>query len=70
MVGIAVATSTAWLLSRRWTAYRNLPFSLKVLGGVIITGPLVAIQAERRGLEYDRSQWYVWSSIADENRRF
>jgi len=31
---------------------------LKALGAIIITAPLLAIQAERRGLEYDRSQWY------------
>ncbi|KAF8345566.1 hypothetical protein F5887DRAFT_965678 [Amanita rubescens] len=46
--GIAFATSIGWFLNRRWTSFRNLPFPLKVLGGVI---------TERRGLEYDRSQW-------------
>jgi len=34
-----------------------LPLSLKALGVVIVTAPLLAIQAERRGLEYDKSQW-------------
>ncbi|KAF8676129.1 hypothetical protein AX14_004998 [Amanita brunnescens Koide BX004] len=55
--GAAIATSSGWYLNRRWATYRNLPFSLKVLGGVIIVAPLLAIRAERRGLEYDRSQW-------------
>ncbi|KAF8634790.1 hypothetical protein AX15_000706 [Amanita polypyramis BW_CC] len=57
VVGTAAATSAGWYLNRRWIAYRNLPLTLKFLGGVIIVAPLLAIQAERRGLEYDRSQW-------------
>ncbi|PFH49257.1 hypothetical protein AMATHDRAFT_63534 [Amanita thiersii Skay4041] len=44
-------------MNRAWPAYRRMPISLKVLGGVIIVAPLLAIQGERRGLEYDRSQW-------------
>lgn len=61
-VGAAIATSSGWYLNKRWPAYRSLPLSLKVLGGVIIVAPLLAIQAERRGLEYDRSQWRVYIS--------
>ncbi|KAK2465953.1 hypothetical protein APHAL10511_001594 [Amanita phalloides] len=56
-VGTAIAASSGWYLNRRWMAYRKLPLSLKCLGSVIIISPLLAIQAERRGLEYDRSQW-------------
>jgi len=37
--------------------YRRLPLSLKALGIVLVTAPCLSIQAERRGLEYDRSQW-------------
>ncbi|KAJ6561462.1 hypothetical protein DFH09DRAFT_1160002 [Mycena vulgaris] len=42
---------------RRWAYYRQLPPSLKVLGVLIIAAPALSIQAERRGLEYDKSQW-------------
>ncbi|TRM67877.1 hypothetical protein BD626DRAFT_480078 [Schizophyllum amplum] len=41
----------------RYPSYRNLTPSLKLLGGLLFTVPLLAIQAERRGLEYDQSQW-------------
>jgi len=37
--------------------YRRLPLSLKALGIILVTAPCLSIQAERRGLEYDRSQW-------------
>ncbi|KAJ7129128.1 hypothetical protein C8R46DRAFT_1143494 [Mycena filopes] len=59
--GTAVAGTLAALGSvyshRRWAYYRNLPPSLKVLGVLIVAAPALSIQAERRGLEYDRSQW-------------
>ncbi|KAF7335361.1 HIG1 domain-containing protein [Mycena sanguinolenta] len=42
---------------RRWAYYRSLPPSLKVLGVLIVAAPALSIQAERRGLEYDKSQW-------------
>ncbi|KAJ7639382.1 hypothetical protein FB45DRAFT_905458, partial [Roridomyces roridus] len=42
---------------RRWTYYRQLPPSLKLLGVLVIAAPALSIQAERRGLEYDKSQW-------------
>ncbi|KAF6762034.1 hypothetical protein DFP72DRAFT_877829 [Ephemerocybe angulata] len=56
-VGGAALAGAASLYARRFPGFRNLPPSLKVLGGIIIIAPLVAIQGERRGLEYDRSQW-------------
>ncbi|KAI6121131.1 hypothetical protein F5141DRAFT_1193990 [Pisolithus sp. B1] len=43
-----------FILNRRWSYYRSLPLSLKALGVVIIVAPCVSIQAERRGLEFDR----------------
>ncbi|KIM54903.1 hypothetical protein SCLCIDRAFT_17520 [Scleroderma citrinum Foug A] len=50
----ALAIPASFLLNRRWTYYRSLPLSLKVLGAVMIIAPLTSIQAERRGLEFDR----------------
>lgn len=44
-------------MQRRWAYYRKLPIQLKALGVVLIVAPLYAVQAERRGLEYDRSTW-------------
>lgn len=55
----AVALAGSYWAHRRLPAYRNLPISLKALGIIIIVAPCISIQAERRGLEYDRSQWYV-----------
>ncbi|KAJ7462131.1 hypothetical protein FB451DRAFT_1267897 [Mycena latifolia] len=59
--GTLVAGTAATLASiyshRRWAYYRHLPPSLKVLGILVVTAPALSIQAERRGLEYDRSQW-------------
>ncbi|KAG2013252.1 hypothetical protein CC2G_010183 [Coprinopsis cinerea AmutBmut pab1-1] len=54
--GIVALAGSYWA-HKRYPAYRKLPFSLKALGAVIIVAPCIAIQAERRGLEYDRSQW-------------
>jgi hypothetical protein len=58
VVGGTVAFAASFWAQKRLAAYRKLPLSLKALGAIIITAPLLAIQAERRGLEYDRSQWY------------
>lgn len=56
----AFAIPASFLLNRRWTYYRSLPLSLKVLGAVMVIAPLTSIQAERRGLEFDREvNWYV-----------
>jgi hypothetical protein len=57
VVSGAAAGALSWYLNRRWPYYRSLPLTLKVLGVVIIVAPCLSIQAERRGLEYDRSQW-------------
>ncbi|KAJ7044858.1 hypothetical protein C8F04DRAFT_598859 [Mycena alexandri] len=57
LVAGTIATLGSIYSHRRWAYYRALPPSLKVLGVLIITAPALSIQAERRGLEYDRSQW-------------
>ena len=59
ILGGSIAFASSYWGQRRLPAYRNLPLSLKALGVIIVTAPLLSIQAERRGLEYDRSQWYV-----------
>ncbi|KAJ2917455.1 hypothetical protein MD484_g2946, partial [Candolleomyces efflorescens] len=55
--GSILAGAASLYANRNYAGYRRLPPSLKVLGGIIIIAPLIAIQGERRGLEYDRSQW-------------
>ncbi|KAH7915575.1 hypothetical protein BJ138DRAFT_1141629 [Hygrophoropsis aurantiaca] len=57
LVSAGLALPGFLLLNRRWTYYRSLPLPLKVLGGVIIVAPCLSIQAERRGLEFDRAHW-------------
>ena len=44
-------------MHRRWAYYRSLPIQLKALGVVMVVAPLYAIQAERRGVEFDKSTW-------------
>lgn len=58
VIGGTLALAGSFLAQKRLASYRKLPLSLKALGVVIITAPLLAIQAERRGIEYNRSQWY------------
>jgi len=53
----AVALAGSYWAHRNIASYRRLPISLKVLGVIIVVAPCLSIQAERRGLEYDRSQW-------------
>jgi len=57
VIGAAIALPGFSLLNRRWGYYRSLPPSLKLLGIILVVVPGIVIQAERRGLEYDRSQW-------------
>lgn len=59
VVSASVALAGSYYLNRTWSAYRRFPLSLKALGIIIVAAPCLAIQAERRGLEYDRSQWYA-----------
>lgn len=44
-------------MQRNWTYYRSLPPHLKALGVIMVVGPLYAIQAERRGVEFDKTTW-------------
>jgi len=57
LVGGGLATLASLYGQRRWAYYRALPPSLKVLGVLIVAAPALSIQAERRGLQYDKSQW-------------
>jgi len=57
VVGSSVGLATSYWAQRNLHAYQRLPLSLKALGIIIVTAPCLSIQAERRGLEYDRSQW-------------
>ncbi|KAF8969355.1 hypothetical protein BDZ97DRAFT_1902489 [Flammula alnicola] len=53
----AVALAGSYWAHKNLAAYRRLPLSLKTLGVIIVVAPCLSIQAERRGLEYERSQW-------------
>jgi len=55
--GLAISLPGSWLLHKRVPSYRTLPISLKALGVILVVGPCYAIQAERRGLEYEMSTW-------------
>ncbi|EMD40874.1 hypothetical protein CERSUDRAFT_80526 [Gelatoporia subvermispora B] len=57
LAGLAISLPASFYAQRRWAAYRSLPFSLKVLGVIIVTAPAFAIGAEKRGIEYDESLW-------------
>ncbi|KAG6828653.1 hypothetical protein H0H92_007122 [Tricholoma furcatifolium] len=52
-----VALGGSYYAQRRFAGYRSLPLSLKCLGVVIVVAPCLSIQAERRGLEFDKSKW-------------
>ncbi|KAL4242034.1 RCF1 family protein [Abortiporus biennis] len=55
--GFAISIPGTWYLNRNWTYFRKLPIQLKALGIVMVVAPLYAIQAERRGVEFDQSTW-------------
>ncbi|KAG2129553.1 uncharacterized protein EDB93DRAFT_1182289 [Suillus bovinus] len=57
LASAAVAIPTSLLLNRRWASFRVLPLPLKVMGTVMLVAPCLCIQAERRGLEFDRAHW-------------
>lgn len=56
------ALGGSYYLQRTFSAYRQLPLSLKALGVVIVVAPAITIQAERRSLQFEREKWYVYSS--------
>lgn len=57
LVSGGAALAASYYLHRNVESYRRLPLSLKALGIIIIVAPCLSIQAERRGLEYERSKW-------------
>ncbi|KAK7696002.1 hypothetical protein QCA50_000642 [Cerrena zonata] len=57
LAGLAISIPGSYYLHRRWAYYRSLPIQLKALGVVMVVAPLYAIQAERRGVEFDKSTW-------------
>lgn len=60
LVSGTVALAGSYWAQRRFPAYQRLPLSLKALGVIVVVLPCLSIQGERRGLEYDRSQWFVF----------
>lgn len=60
-VSSAISIPAFYYLHRRSAWYRSLPFSIRVASVIIVVGPILTIQAERRSLEYDRTQWCVLS---------
>ncbi|OAX43267.1 hypothetical protein K503DRAFT_732021 [Rhizopogon vinicolor AM-OR11-026] len=57
LLGSAIVAPTWYMLNRRWPAFRSMPYTVKTLGAVIITAPLISIRAEHRGLEFHRKHW-------------
>ena len=55
--GLAISLPASFYAHRHWPAYRALPPHLKALGVILVVGPAYAIQAERRGVEFDKSTW-------------
>jgi hypothetical protein len=66
--GLGMAGSA--VLARYSAGYRALPPSLKALGIIFVAAPAFAIQAERRGIEFDKSQWHSsTANLLDEQER-
>ncbi|KAN0097597.1 hypothetical protein V8E55_002043 [Tylopilus felleus] len=57
LIATGLAFPTFYLLNRRSSYYRSLPFPIKLIGGAIIVAPLVTIQAEKRSLEFENQHW-------------
>jgi len=55
--GLAISLPASYYFQRTSQYYRALPPHLKALGVIMVVGPCYAIQAERRGVEYDKSTW-------------
>ncbi|KAI9001422.1 hypothetical protein BD414DRAFT_533168 [Trametes punicea] len=55
--GLAISLPATWYANRKWAYFRRLPPHLKALGIVLVVAPCYAIQAERRGVEFDKSTW-------------
>ncbi|THH12377.1 hypothetical protein EW145_g34 [Phellinidium pouzarii] len=61
---LALALPGSFYLHRRWAYYRSLPITIKALGVVLLVGPAVALQAERKGVQYDKE--HNWSGAGKE----
>lgn len=57
MAGFAIVIPSGIIANRRFPAFRALPVQLKTLAAITVILPLYAIQAERRGVEFDESTW-------------
>lgn len=57
LAGFAIALPLGYLANRRWAGFRAMPVQLKTLAAILIILPAYAIQAERRGVEFDESTW-------------
>ncbi|KAH9951711.1 hypothetical protein B0H21DRAFT_717174 [Amylocystis lapponica] len=55
--GLAFSLPASFYFQRTSPYYRALPPHLKALGIIMVVGPCYAIQAERRGVQYDKSTW-------------
>ena len=55
--GFAIALPGWYIANKKWPAFRAMPVQLKTLAAILIVLPAYAIQAERRGVEYDESTW-------------
>ena len=53
----SVAMAGLFWANKRFPGYQRLPLSLKTFAAVVMIAPAIAVQAERRGYEYDKSQW-------------
>ncbi|EKM79948.1 hypothetical protein AGABI1DRAFT_113193 [Agaricus bisporus var. burnettii JB137-S8] len=57
VAGTAVGLGATYYLNRVSPTFRRLPISLKAAAIVVMVLPAISIQAERRALEFSRSQW-------------
>lgn len=55
--GLGISLPASYYFQRTSPYFRSLPPQLKALGIIIVVAPLYAIQAERRGVEFDQSTW-------------
>lgn len=55
--GFAIVIPAGIIATRRSATFRALPIQLKALAAIIVVVPCYAVQAERRGVEFDESTW-------------
>jgi hypothetical protein len=54
---LAVTLPAAFLANKRFPYYRSLTPALKAFSIVTVVVPATVIQAERAGLEFEKSHW-------------